>query len=125
MKITSSGIMLKVRRWLKSRSGNVAIISALMMPSIVGFCGLGAEAGYWYYRQRTLQAAADTAAINATIVLRAGGDTSAITYAATSDATTNGWNSGSGSITVNAPPTSGTHKDDKSVEVSLTENESR
>ena len=123
MKIPSSGIMLKVRRWLRSRSGNVAIISALMMPSIVGFCGLGAEAGYWYYRQRTLQSAADLAAINATVVLRDGGDSTAVTSAATADATTNGWHAGS--ITVHTPPTSGTHQNANSVEVSLTENEAR
>jgi len=103
--------------------GNVAIISALMMPSIVGFCGLGAEAGYWYYRQRTLQSAADLAAINATVVLRDGGDSTAVTSAATADATTNGWHAGS--ITVHTPPTSGTHQNANSVEVSLTENEAR
>src|SRR6185312_2527509 len=37
----------------------------------------------------------------------------------------NGWVSSSGTITVNTPPTSGTHKTNHAVEVILTENEQR
>jgi Flp pilus assembly protein TadG len=117
--------MLRVRRWLKSRSGNVAIITALVLPSLVGFCGLGAEAGYWYYRQRTMQAAADLAAIDGDQTLRYGGSSGAVTTSATTAATNNDWSSATGTITVNTPPTSGTHQDNQSVEVLLTENVSR
>jgi Flp pilus assembly protein TadG len=45
--------------------GNVAIITALAMPVLVGAAGLGGEAGYWYYRQQAMQSAADSAAVAA------------------------------------------------------------
>ena len=59
-------------RWKDSESGNVAIIAALCMPLVIGFCGLGIETGYWFYKQRLLQRAADIAAYNATVAVRNG-----------------------------------------------------
>ena len=66
--MSSIGVFLK--GFLKSRRGNVAIITALLAPVLIGFCGLGADAGYWYYRQRDLQSAADIAAFNGAVVLQ-------------------------------------------------------
>ncbi len=120
-----SGVVRSLSRWLRSRRGNVAIISGLAMPCLIGFCGMGADAGYWYYRQRIVQGAADIAAYNAAIALENGSSKSAVSTGASSDATTNGWNSSNGTITVNTPPTSGTHENNTSVEVILSENESR
>lgn len=112
-----SGVVRSLSRWLRSRRGNVAIISGLAMPCLIGFCGMGADAGYWYYRQRIVQGAADIAAYNAAIALENGSSKSAVSTGASSDATTNGWNSSNGTITVNTPPTSGTHENNTSVEV--------
>src|SRR5690348_309484 len=112
-------------RWWRSRRGNIAIISGLAMPCLVGFCGMGADVGYWYYRQRVLQGAADIAAYNGAVALSAGASTSSVISGGSSDASSNGWQSSNGSITVHTPPTSGTHKDSHSVEVILTENEPR
>ena len=108
-------------RWGSSRAGNVAVISGLTMSCLVGFCGLGADVGYWYYRQRVIQGAADVTAYNAAVALSAGTSQSTITSTASSDAATNGWKSGQGTITVNMPPQSGTHINSSSVEVILTE----
>ena len=108
-----------------SRRGNVAVITGLRAPALVGFCGLGAETGYWYFRERNLQAAADSAAYDATMSLRSGANTATITSVATTDATTTGWVSTQGTITVNTPPTSGPNQNTRSVEVLLTENEQR
>ena len=113
------------RCFRRSRSGNVAIIAAIALPALIGFCGLGSDVGYWYYRQRVVQAAADIAAYNATVALRAGASAASVTGTATSAATANGWQSAIGTITVNTPPTSGTHQNAQSVEVLLTENEPR
>jgi hypothetical protein len=109
----------------RCESGNVAIIAAAVMPVIVGFCGLGADVGYWYYRQRALQSAVDIAAYNAAIMLRSGAREAAIAEGASSDATENGWVSSQGTITVHTPPTSGASQNPESVEVILTERQPR
>ena len=103
----------------------MAIITGLLAPALIGFCGLGAETGYWYFRERNLQAAADSAAYDATMSLRSGASTAVVTGVATTDATTTGWVSTQGTITVNTPPTSGPNQNTRSVEVLLTENEQR
>ena len=121
----SRSVKTMLSRWWRSRRGNIAIISGLAMPCLVGFCGMGADVGYWYYRQRVLQGAADIAAFNGAVALSAGASTSSVISGGSGDATSNGWQSSNGTITVNTPPTSGTHKDSHSVEVILTENEPR
>ena len=80
-----------LRHFLGSRRGNVAIITALVAPVLIGFCGLGADAGYWYYRQRDLQSAVDIAAYNGAVALQNSGTLSVITDASTTGASDNGW----------------------------------
>ncbi len=109
----------------RSRRGNVAIITGLVAPALVGFCGLGAETGYWYFRERNLQAAADSAAYDGAMSLRSGATADVITSVAHADAVKTGWASAQGSITVNTPPTSGPNQNAHSVEVLLTESEQR
>lgn len=92
---------------------------------LIGFCGLGGDVGYWYYRQRVIQAAADVAAYDATVALRGGASSTAVTDTATQAAIQNGWDSSSGTIIVNTPPDSGTYQNAQSVEVLLNENEPR
>src|SRR5262245_61527164 len=89
-----------IRRFLRSRSGNIAIISTLMMPVIVGFCALAAESSYWYYRHKNIQDAADIAAYGGAVVLARGGNDAEVAAAAKADAITNGWRANSGTITV-------------------------
>jgi len=56
----------KTFRALRSdRRGNVAILSALALPMLIGMMGIGAEVGSWYEGKRGLQNAADSAAIAA------------------------------------------------------------
>lgn len=114
-----------IARFLLSRRANVAIITALMTPALVGFAGLGTETAYWYYRQRNLQGAADVAAFDSALALRAGKTYSMITKTASADAVKNGWRATGGAIVVNTPPTSGTHQNTNSVEIILTEVEQR
>ena len=110
----------------KSESGNIAMISALALPALIGFCGLGADTGYWFFRQRALQGAVDVTAYNGAVKLRGGASESDITSSSSADATFNSWDSSIGTIAVHTPPISGTHIGDiRSVEVILTENEPR
>jgi len=56
----------KTFRALRSdRRGNVAILSALAFPALIGAMGVGAEVASWYGGKRGLQNAADSAAIAA------------------------------------------------------------
>ena len=111
--------------WCRSRRGNVAIIAGLLMPCVVGLCGMGSDVGYWYYRERIVQAAADAAAYDGAVALSSGSTATSITSGASTSATANGWYSSKGTITVHTPPTSGTHQTSDSVEVILTETEPR
>lgn len=112
----------RIRIFAVSNSGNVAIIAGLSMTMLVGFCGLGIDTGYWFYQQRQLQGAVDIAAFDAATALNAGSSVSDAGALAKSAAASNGWNSVNGTITINSPPTSGTHQTTNSVEVILTEN---
>ncbi|MET0531817.1 MAG: pilus assembly protein TadG-related protein, partial [Microvirga sp.] len=46
-------------------SGNVAVITALALPALIGATGLSVEVSYWYLTQRSMQNAADSAALAA------------------------------------------------------------
>ena len=121
----SHGINRLLRRFFRSRRGNIAIITAIALPVVIGFCGFATETAYWFYRNRDIQGAADVAAFGAAVVLRQGGTSSQILAAATADAVTNGWRQTGGTITVNRPPTSGAYQNTNTVEVILTEQEDR
>jgi len=96
---------------------------ALLIPVIVGFVGLGVETSFWFASKRSLQSAADAAAICGAYEVQSGGSSSSsITTAATTEATRNGFNSTDGSITVSSPPNSGSYTADGSaVEVTVSE----
>ncbi len=106
------------RRFRDDRRANTAIMFALSLPILVGMSGLGVETGYWYFKQRELQTAADVAAIAGAVEKRSGKSNGVITAAATAEAIEHGYVAGS--ITVNTPPTSGSHINSTSVEVLLT-----
>jgi hypothetical protein len=123
--LSNARIKARLRQFLRSREGNIAIISGFMLPVLVGFCGLATESAFWYYRHREMQGAADTAAFGGAVVLRRGGSASAVEAAVTASAVSNGWQQAIGTIDVNTPPTSGAYQNNLSVEVLLTENEPR
>lgn len=77
-------------RWLADRSGNVAIVTALCLPMVVGGAGYGVEIGYDYYEQVKLQQAADAAAFGGALELRRGSSDTAVVSAGTAIAQQNG-----------------------------------
>lgn len=105
-------------RFAADRNANTAIIFAMSLPIVVGTAGLGVETGYWYFKQRELQTAADVAAIAGAVEKRSGKAYAQIAAAATAEATEHGYVAGT--IVVNTPPTSGSHINTNSVEVLLT-----
>ena len=73
----------KMHRFLTCPRGAVAIITAFALPVLLGFASLGIEVGHWYLGQRTMQGAADAAAISATAQYIAdanAGNSSSTTY---------------------------------------------
>lgn len=54
-----------MRQYLKSRSGNIGISAALVMPLLITSMGLGIDYGYLTLQKRELQSVADLAAIAA------------------------------------------------------------
>jgi Flp pilus assembly protein TadG len=118
-------LLAKLRSKFAQAGGNVAIITGITLPLIVGACGLGADVGYWYFEDRNLQNAADIAAYDGAVALSESDTTAQVTTIATAGANANQWTSLKRTITVNTPPTSGTHKNANSVEVIITENAPR
>jgi Flp pilus assembly protein TadG len=67
----------------KCSTGAVAVVTALVIPVLLGFTSLGIEVGHWYLGQREMQGAADAAAISAAaqwIADQKAGNTSSTTY---------------------------------------------
>jgi Flp pilus assembly protein TadG len=63
-----------IRRFSRDQSGSYVILSALLMPVLVGTAGLGTEVGWWYYKHKNMQSAADSGAVSAATAVTAGTD---------------------------------------------------
>lgn len=92
--------------------GLSAILTALMLPVLVGFVGLGVDVGMWYAKKRALQSAADSASISAALTYAARHDLTSARGFAVGDAERNGFDSATGTTTINIPPLSGTNMAD-------------
>jgi hypothetical protein len=60
-----AGLPKILRSFLADRGGNIAITTAFVLPLVIGCFGLGAETAAWMTSKRTMQNAADAAAIAA------------------------------------------------------------
>ena len=103
-----------VRRFADDQSGSHVIIFALLLPVLVGAAGLGTEAGWWSYKHKNMQSAADSGATSAAT---AGTN---LTSEANSVTATYGYTNGVSNVTVtvNQPPTTGNYiSNPQSVEV--------
>jgi len=106
------------------QAGQVIPLVAIMLTALMGFGGVVADNGFWQYTQRQQQTAADSAAIGGAQSLAALGcvGNNAGQPAALNDAQTNGYENGSGSITVTVsnPPTTGAYAgNDCAVQVQI------
>jgi Putative Flp pilus-assembly TadE/G-like len=107
---------------LKSDAGQALILFAFTMIILMGFADMGIDLGYLRYMRRSMQAAADSAALAGTAELGYGD----VTAAAWADASTNGFTNGTKgvSVTVNNPPLSGSHDGNpRYVEVLISQNQ--
>ena len=113
------------RRFIEDETGSYVVISALLMPVLVGTAGLGTEVGWWYYKHKNMQSAADSGAVSAATAVSAGGDllseANAVTanygYANTVSNVT---------VTVNNPPKTGNYTSNlQAIEVIVSQPQQR
>ena len=98
----------RLRALAGDQAGNVMILTALAVPVLFGFAGLGIDVGLWHAEKRTIQGAVDAGAVAGALEILRSAESSAIVAAATADAGSNGYDMASGDIlTVNYPPASG------------------
>jgi hypothetical protein len=74
----SARLRLLFRQLSTDQSGVSAIASAVAMLGLVGFCGLATDAVMWQVNQRSMQGAADQAALAAVTAFRNAGETGAV-----------------------------------------------
>jgi Flp pilus assembly protein TadG len=89
--------------------GTSAVILALSLTGIIGTAGLGTEVAAWYMQRQTMQGAADAASFTAATALQAGATVSQIRTEAQSVIASYKIAGSSPTVTVNSPPTTGTH----------------
>jgi len=101
-------------------SGQIIVLASIAMIAVIGFAALAVDIGYMYSTKRSMQTAADAAAIAAANALQS---TNSNNYqqAATDVATLNGFTNGQNGVTVNVgTPTSGPYSGNSSyVEVDV------
>lgn len=96
------------RKLMDDRYGGALAVTAILLPIIAGFAGLGVDLTHWYSQRRTMQNMADGAAISATHAVIAGGNAAAVHDAGVEGAQRNGWNAAAGyTLQTFSPPQSG------------------
>lgn len=106
-------LLRALRRFGHDNGGAYAMLTAILMPVIIGGLGLGTETGLWYFKHLSMQAAADSAAMSAAVAYTAGGAAPNIwrTEAKGVAARYGFVNGANGTIvTPNMPPKSGPHQ---------------
>ncbi|MEY9755120.1 Flp pilus assembly protein TadG [Bradyrhizobium yuanmingense] len=95
-----------LERFIRDEQGSYVLISALLMPVLVGTAGLGTEVGWWYYKHKNMQSVADSGAVSAATAASVGGDPSSEAKAV---AANYGYTDGANdvTVTVNQPPKTG------------------
>ncbi|MBB4366899.1 Flp pilus assembly protein TadG [Bradyrhizobium sp. CIR48] len=112
-------------RFIRDQSGTYVIISALLMPVLVGTAGLGTEVGWWYYKHKNMQSAADSGAVSAATAITAGGDMGSEANAVTANY---GYANAVNNVTVvvNQPPKTGNYTSNpQAIEVTVSQAQRR
>jgi Flp pilus assembly protein TadG len=89
------------QKFLRSRRGSIAPVSALLIAPLVAIMGVATQTGSWFMTQRAMQNAADSAVIAAAT----NGGNGGTDYAAEAKSVSAdyGFTNGSGSVTVSVP----------------------
>jgi Putative Flp pilus-assembly TadE/G-like len=98
-----------IGRFRHDQSGSYLVMTALLMPVLVGVVGLGTDYGIWTHAHQTMQSAAESAAISAARAAVNGNTT--LTVQANAVASSYGFIDGAdqATVTLNRPPKSGNY----------------
>lgn len=113
----------------KDRSGVSAVITAIALTTLAGFCGLAVDVVMWEVNYRAMQGAVDQAALAAVTAFRNAGETAALgdsttaSDAAYATAIRNGYPAGS--VTVAAFNNGGSCTNDGCLQVTITQSQSQ
>ncbi|MDH3473337.1 MAG: pilus assembly protein TadG-related protein [Rhodospirillales bacterium] len=103
----------KFNAFAKDSSGSVFVYTAASLAVLLGMAGLAVDLGYWYWSQRDMQSAADSAAMSAALEMARGATPAEIETRARDSATLNGYQHGLATlVTINRPPAAGVHAGD-------------
>jgi len=93
--------MRRIRHFLRSRRGNIAAMTALLLVPLVTIMGVATQAGSWFLVERALQNAADSAVIAA--ATNGGNGGTDYVAEAKSVASSYGFTDGTGTVAVTVP----------------------
>lgn len=100
-----------MKRIRNSESGNILLLTAILLPVLLGMGALALDAGYYFDRRQRIGAAADAAALAGAneVKLNASISASALATAVRADSALNGFTHGTNNVTVevNCPPSEG------------------
>jgi Flp pilus assembly protein TadG len=101
--------MFRWKRTLRNENGQVLVIAALAMSSLLGFVGLATDVGMLFRTRRNIQIAADAAAVAGAVDYLYNGTVTSAKSAAKAASSSNGFTDGTSgaTVTVNIPPASG------------------
>lgn len=112
-----------LKRISGDRKGASAILTAVMLPMLVGFIGLAIDVGVWQINKRKLQGAADQAAYSAAVAAYKGANTTQATNEAKAVMAQLGFTHGADGVTISVsnPASSGNYSGNtRSWQVSAT-----
>jgi len=95
-----------LRRFLKARDGGTMTITAVMMPVILGFSGVGLDMTHWYMQKREVQSLVDMTAVEGVHTATYYSDNELKAFM-TVFASANGYDASTDTISINAPPSMG------------------
>jgi Flp pilus assembly protein TadG len=124
----TSSLIGRFSRFRHDESGSYLVVTGMVMPALVGVIAFGTEAGVWLVSHRSMQNAADSAALSAATAYYAQGNKTGIDVQAQAVAAGYGFVNGENNttVTVNSPPSSGNNTEKpKAVEVIIRQPRSR
>lgn len=105
--------ILFLKRIARDKKGGLLVLTAILMPVIAGFAGLGIDATLWVTQKRYIQSMSDAGAMAGAYLALNNSSSTQVLAAAQKEATRNGLNLGNGvgqdAIAINSPPTSGAY----------------